>query len=162
VTGCVVVMGVAGSGKSTVGAALAGRLGWTFLDADDFHPPANVDKMRRGEPLDEADRSPWLARLNQLLRSHLDRDDDVVLACSALTRSARGRLARGIAVRFVHLHVAPEVLAARLEHRAGHFMPAGLLDSQLATLEVPGPDEALVVDADRPLDAVVDEIVARR
>ena len=161
-TGCVVVMGVAGSGKSTVGAALADRLGWTFLDADDFHPAANVDKMRRGEPLEEADRSPWLGRLNQVLRSHVDRGDDVVLACSALTRSARGRLARGVAVRLVHLHVPREVLATRLSERADHFMPAGLLDSQLDTLEVPGPDEALVVDADRPLDAVVDDIVARR
>ena len=159
-TGCIVVMGVTGSGKSSVGAALARRLGWVFVDADDHHPAANIDKMRRGVPLDDADRAPWLTELNRILRVEAGEGRDVVMACSALTRAYRRRLGDGIAVRFVFLHVAADVLADRLRARPGHFMPAALLDSQLDTLEVPGPDEALLVDGGRPVDAVVDEIVA--
>jgi gluconokinase len=159
VTGGVVVMGVTGSGKSTVGAALAARLGWSFVDGDDHHSAANIAKMRRGVPLDDADRAPWLATLNALVADDVRRGRDVVLACSALTRAYRRRLAEGVSLRFVYLRVPPDVLAARLRERAGHFMPPALLASQLATLEEPTGDEALVVD-DGPVDSVVGEIVA--
>lgn len=160
-TRCVVVMGVAGSGKSTVAAALADRLGWRFVDADDHHPPANVDKMRRGIPLDDSDRAPWLAALNDLVRTHQARAaDGLVLACSALTGTYRARLTAGVDdVAIAYLRAEPGLLAARLRARPGHFMPADLLASQLAALEEPTAEEALCLDADRPVDALVDQIV---
>ena len=160
----VVVTGVSGSGKSTVGAALADRLGWDFLDGDDFHPASNVDKMRRGVPLDDADRAPWLDRLHELIATRVASGESAVLACSALKRRYRARLAEGFgagAVVFVHLDVDRDTLAARLRARKGHHMPPSLLDSQLATLEVPTPDEAIVVDAARPVAEVVDATTAR-
>jgi carbohydrate kinase (thermoresistant glucokinase family) len=160
VSHAVVVMGVAGSGKTTVGAALADRLGVRFVDADDHHPPANVDKMRRGVPLDDADRAPWLERLHDVLQAAVAQGPGVVLACSALTRAARRGLAAGTPVRFVYLQVDEDRLAARLRARTHHFMSPDLLASQLATLEEPGENEALTVDGDRPVDAVVDEIAA--
>lgn len=166
-TRCVVVMGVAGSGKSTVGTALAQRLGWRFVDADDHHPSANVDKMRRGIPLDDDDRGPWLAALNDLLRTQQASGPagagagGVVLACSALTRAYRERLTAGIEdVAVVHLRGSPELLATRLRSRPGHFMPADLLASQLATLEEPLADDALCLDAGRPVAALVQQIAS--
>jgi gluconokinase len=157
----VVVAGVSGSGKTRVGAALAERLGWEFVDADDHHPPGNIDKMSAGVPLTDADRAPWLARLNALIRERERQGDDLVLACSALKRAYRARLRDGVDdVLVVHLHVSPELVAARLHARRGHFLPPDLLASQFADLEPPEGDEALVVDADRPVDVVVDHIAA--
>ncbi|HSI39085.1 MAG TPA: gluconokinase [Xanthobacteraceae bacterium] len=137
----VVVMGVSGCGKSTLGLALAARLQRKFYDADDFHPPENVARMAQGIALTDADRAPWLDRLAALLAE----GPPVVLACSALRRSYRDRLrGSGAALRFVFLTAPDGVIAARLAARQGHYMPAGLLASQLATLEVPDADEAVL------------------
>jgi len=154
----VVVMGVSGAGKSTVGGLLARSLGWEFLDADDVHPATNVAKMHRGEPLTEADRDGWLTALAALVDRHVRDGRDAILACSALRASHRDRLrgAHGDAVRIVHLHGDPPLLRRRLAARRGHFMAPELLDSQLATLEV--PRDALVVDVDASPDAIVQRI----
>ena len=154
----VVVTGVSGSGKTTVGARLAQRLGWRFVDGDDLHPPANRAKMRDGLPLTDADRWPWLATVAHLL----DHADPEVVACSALRRRYRDFL-RGDrpGVRFVHLAADRALIGERLARRTGHFFPAGLADSQFATLEEPAPDEdALIVDAGQPPDTIVAEITA--
>lgn len=153
----VVVMGVTGCGKSTVGAALAHRLGCRFLDADDFHPPANVEKMRAGVALDDADRWPWLDALARELRAAAGRGESVVLACSALKAVYRGRLAVAGPVRFVHLTGDEATIAARLAGRAHRYMPASLLASQFAALEP--PNDALTVPVDLPLEAQVDAIL---
>ena len=135
----VVVMGVTGVGKTTVGRLIALRLKARFVDADDFHPPENVAKMRAGIPLDDADRQPWLASLNAHLRAAASRDDALVLACSALKSVYRERLRDGLPdLRFVHLVGARELIAERLGTRSGHYMNPALLDSQFATLENPG------------------------
>ncbi|MFP5286248.1 MAG: gluconokinase [Thermoanaerobaculia bacterium] len=153
-----IVMGVAGSGKSTVGRLLAERLGWPFLDGDDFHPPENVEKMRRREPLTDADRPPWLERLRDLAAAFLARGESAVLACSALKESYRRTLAGGDPrVRFVYLRADPDLLASRLETRTGHFFARALLESQLAALEEPA--EAVAVDASLPAEAAVREIL---
>lgn len=137
----VVVMGVAGSGKSTVGALLAERLGVPFVDGDALHPPANVAKMAAGVPLDDDDRAPWLDAVGARLAQ-----GRVVIACSALRRAYRDRLRDAApATRFVLLHGTRELLASRLQSRVDHFMPAALLDSQLATLELPTPGEEVRV-----------------
>ena len=144
----VVVMGVSGSGKTTVGEALAERLGWRFIEGDSFHPEENVAKMSAGIPLDDNDRAPWL----KALASEIARDEAAgrpsVIGCSALKRAYRDILRSGAPrVRFVHVHGDRAVLADRLSHRAGHFFPASLLDSQLATLEPLGSGEdGVVVD----------------
>lgn len=137
----IVVMGVSGSGKSVVGAALAARLALPYADGDDLHPPANVAKMRAGVPLTDEDRWPWLDTVGEWLSDHAA--TGAVIACSALRRSYRDRLlAHAQTARFVELDVPPHVLHARLAARTGHFMPASLLDSQLATLEPLAADEA--------------------
>ena len=134
----VVVMGVAGSGKTLVGRALADRLGWTFVDGDDHHPEANRAKMAAGVPLTDADRWPWLDRLRALLDDARARGAGVVLACSALKASYRERLGAGDPrLAFVFRDGDPAVIAARLAARRGHYMPPSLLDSQIATLERP-------------------------
>lgn len=158
----IVLMGVSGSGKTEVGKRLAIRLGWRFLDADDFHPPENVRKMASGIPLDDADREPWLARLASELADAIDRGQPVVLACSALKRAYRQRLGLpDLAVRLVQLDGPRELLLKRVEQRAGHFMPATLLDSQLATLEPPAAAESpIVIDASAPPEAIVGRITA--
>ena len=149
-----VVMGVAGSGKSTVGRLLAERLDWPFYDGDDLHPAENVEKMRNGIPLTDADRLPWLERLRELI----SRSERAVVACSALKESYRRTLAGGDPrVRFVYLRADPALLASRLEKRTGHFFARTLLDSQLAALEE--PEDALVVDASQPADAAVEAIL---
>ena len=140
----VVVMGVCGCGKTTVGRVVAETAGWPFLDADDFHPPANVAKMRAGTPLTDDDRWPWLERLADEMTAINARGGHAVLACSALRQAYRDRLMRAGDVRFVHLKGDRETIAPRLAERAGHYMPATLLDSQLATLEE--PRNAIVVD----------------
>lgn len=156
----VVVMGVSGAGKSTVGALLAQTLGWPFLDADDFHPQANVDKLRRGEPLTEDDRTGWLDALAERIDALVTRGDDAVLACSALRASHRARLraTHPDVVRLVFLNGDPALIRRRLEQRRGHFMPPALLDSQLATLEE--PNDALVVDVDATPATIVQRIRA--
>ena len=152
------IMGVSGSGKSTVARALAGRWHRPFFDADDYHPPANIEKMRSGQPLDDNDRRAWLHTLSQLLRDH----PSAVLACSALKRSYREILRQYRPdLRTVYLRVDRAVLVNRMQQRE-HFMPPALLDSQLETLEPPSPEQAIHVDADQPLDQVVAAIEARR
>jgi len=142
-------MGVSGSGKSTLGAQIAAQLDCAFLDGDDFHPAENVAKMAAGTPLDDADRWPWLSRLNKRVREHDHAGRDAVLACSALKAVYRDRLAEGIPhCRWVHLHGTPEVLRARLAARQHRYMPASLLESQLATLEPPA--NAIRIDVGAP------------
>jgi carbohydrate kinase (thermoresistant glucokinase family) len=154
----VVVLGVSGAGKSTVGRRLAEESGRVFADADDFHSAANVTKMAAGIPLTDVDRWPWLESMRDWLAAS---DEPVVLACSALRCAYRDVLAQAGDVVFVLLDVPREELAARLVARADHFMPASLLDSQLATLERPTADEnAIVVDASRGVQQAVDDAVA--
>jgi gluconokinase len=159
----VVIMGVCGAGKTEIGRRLAVALGWTFRDADDFHPPANVAKMRSGTPLNDADRGPWLDALARLLQDSAIGGGAVVLACSALARRYRDRL--GLPhplVRLVHLDDPGGVVRKRIEQRAGHFMPATLLDSQLALLERPAADERpIVVDVAADPDTIVSAILAQ-
>jgi gluconokinase len=145
----VVLMGVTGSGKTTVGRLLAEQLGWTFVEGDDFHPPENVAKMRRGEPLSDADRMPWLRVLRARIDALAAAGRSAVVTCSALRQAYRDALARGRPeVRFVWLTAAPELLRDRLAHRTGHFMPPALLESQLETLEAPADVPA--IDAGPP------------
>ena len=155
----VVVMGVAGSGKTTVGNLLASRNGGNFYDADDFHPPANIAKMASGMPLDDDDRAPWLARLREEVIDITPPGTLAVLACSALKKAYREQLGVGkMGVALVFLDGSADTLAARLEARPGHFMKAGMLTSQLATLEKPDEDEGVTVSIDQPMEEVVGEI----
>ncbi len=149
----IVIMGVSGCGKSSVGEGLAARLGIPYRDGDDLHPPANVEKMRAGVPLTDDDRWPWLDRVAGVLAT----EAPVIVGCSALRRAYRDRLraGAGVPVRFIHLTGRREVIAGRMATRTGHYMPTSLLDSQFAALEVPGPDEALAIDIDQPLDAII-------
>jgi gluconokinase len=155
-TPLLVVMGVSGSGKSTVGAALSQRLRVPFADADDFHPQANIDKMSAGEPLDDSDRRPWLEAIGEWLAAH---DGGGVMSCSALKRKYRDQLRHHASdVAFLLLHGSPEVIRKRQASRPGHFMPASLLTSQFATLEQLAPDEhGVTVDVDPSVDAIVEE-----
>ncbi|AWE54037.1 gluconokinase [Streptomyces nigra] len=138
----VVVMGVSGTGKSTVGRLLAVRLGVPFADADELHPPANIAKMASGVPLDDADRLPWLESVGRLLRTHQEDGTGAVVTCSALRRRYRDVLRAACpGAFFLHLTGDPRLLAERIGRRSGHFMPAGLLDSQLRTLEPLEPGE---------------------
>jgi gluconokinase len=154
----VLLMGVSGSGKTTVGTLLAEQLGWEFFDGDDFHPEENVAKMRAGEPLTDADRAPWLARLRTLVDRLLDAGRPAVLACSALRDAYRRQLRAGHEgqVQVVYLRGSAALLRSRLAARHGHFMKAALLESQLATLEE--PRDALVVDVDAPPETIVERI----
>jgi gluconokinase len=154
----VVVMGVSGSGKSTVGAALGQRLRVPFADADDFHPPANIAKMSAGIALDDVDREPWLESIGQWLAAH---PDGGVMSCSALKRRYRDVLRQHCPdVGFLHLFGSPEVIGRRQASRPGHFMPASLLASQFATLEPLTPDEiGVTIDVDQSIDAIIDAYV---
>jgi len=149
----VVLMGVAGCGKTAVGRRLAGELGWRFVDADDLHPPENIEKMRAGVPLDDSDREPWLRALRAAFRD----DDDLVLACSALRRGFRATLSEGRReIVFAYLKCDAATAAERLRARENHFFGPALAESQYAALEE--PDDAVVVDAERDIATIVDEI----
>ncbi|MGB8814167.1 MAG: gluconokinase [Paracoccaceae bacterium] len=154
------LMGVAGCGKSSVGAALAPALGAVYRDGDDLHPAANIAKMRRGEALSDTDRWPWLRLVGQALAAGAP----MIIGCSALRRVYRDLIVdeAGGPVLFVHLAGARPVIEARMRARQGHFMPPALLDSQFATLEPPGADEfAVTVDIDQPFEAVIADILAQ-
>jgi gluconokinase len=155
----IVVMGVSGSGKSTVGAALAQRLRVPFADADDFHPPGNIAKMTAGQPLDDDDRHPWLEAIGEWLDHHYEGG---VMSCSALKRTYRDQLRHHCPdVEFLHLSGTPEVIGRRQASRPGHFMPASLLASQFATLEPLEPDErGIAIDVDQNIDSIIDNYVA--
>lgn len=157
----VVVMGVSGAGKTTVAQLLATRLGWPLAEGDDFHPPANIAAMAAGRPLTDADRWPWLESIAAWIDERIGAGEDGVISCSALTRAYRDVLRRPEVI-FVHLTGDRELLAARLAARHGHYMPAALLDSQLATLEVPGRAErAVTVRVTDGPSATVDEVLVR-
>jgi len=154
----VVVMGVSGVGKTTVGSKLAERLRCEFLDADDYHSASNKAKMHAGIPLTDEDRLPWLQTLNRLLREHEQLQRCAVLACSALKDSYRDLLETGVPIRWVYLKGSPDVIRERLLERHGHFAGETLLTSQLATLEE--PTNALIADANLPVEKVVEGILA--
>lgn len=149
----IVIMGVSGCGKSSLGEGLAERLGIPYRDGDDLHPPANVEKMRAGIPLTDDDRSPWLDRVAATLRDAAP----IIVGCSALRRAYRDRLRAGAGgpLRFIHLTGDRDLIAGRMSGRTGHYMPPSLLDSQFAALEPPGPNEALTIDIDQPLSAII-------
>jgi gluconokinase len=157
----VVVMGVAGSGKTTIGRRLAEALGWAFAEGDTFHSPANVAKMAGGTPLTDADRWPWLDAIGAWIRAEAGANHSGVVACSALKRAYRDRLrAAWPALRVVHLEASREELRRRVGDRPGHFFPERLVDSQFADLEPPGPDEDPIVVAVGDPDAMVREILS--
>ncbi len=152
-----IVMGVSGSGKTTVGILLAQSLNWDFSDADDFHPSANIEKMSRGIPLEDADRLPWLLQLQAAIDRWLLENKNVVLACSALKASYREMLFRDQQqMKIVYLQGSFHLLATRLKTRENHYMKADLLLSQLDTLEE--PEEAIIIDASQPLELIVRQI----
>ena len=156
-----IVMGVSGSGKSTVGEALAQRLGWRFEDGDRFHPASNVAKMHAGIPLTDDDRWPWLKAIADEIDRACAAGSPAVIACSALKRAYRGVLVHGRAdVRIVYLRGDQALIARRLALRKGHFMPPGLLTSQFQTLQPPTVDESVIaVSIDAPVEAIVDVVV---
>ncbi|HEY2710043.1 MAG TPA: gluconokinase [Caulobacteraceae bacterium] len=156
-----VVMGVSGAGKTTLGEKLAERLGWTFKEGDDLHPPANIAKMKAGQPLTDADRAPWLAAIGAWIDAEVAVGRSGVITCSALKRAYRDRLDKGRpAVTFVFMDLDEATIAERLSHRHGHFMPPSLLASQFADLERPQPDEpVIVVDGRQSMAAQVEQVV---
>ena len=155
----VIVFGVSGAGKTTIGKLLAEQLGWQFYEADDFHPRANIEKMRGGRPLTDQDRLPWLERLREQIKRSITAKENAVLACSALKRAYRDRLRVSDDVTFVFLRGDYAFVAEQLRHRRGHFMNPELLQSQFADLEQPGPDEdVLTSELGRTPQELVEEI----
>jgi carbohydrate kinase (thermoresistant glucokinase family) len=156
-----VTMGVSGSGKTTIGEALAARLGWRFEDGDRFHPPGNLAKMSAGQPLTDEDRWPWLHAIADEIDRSCNTGEHVVMACSALRRVYRDILVHGRnGVRIVYLNGSQALIASRLGGRKGHFMPPGLLTSQFETIEPPVADErAVTVSIDAPVEKIVDDIL---
>jgi gluconokinase len=152
----IVVTGVTGAGKTTVGKLLASELGWSFYDADDSHPAANIEKLRRGDPLNDDDRKPWLAAVRELIRMHLARGDNTVIACSALKESYREFLRVSPQVVFVYLKAAKPLVQERLENRTSHFMNPKLVESQFDTLEESG--NTVQIDASLPPAEIVERI----
>lgn len=159
----IIMMGVSGSGKSTIGAHLAARLGWRYEDGDAFHPASNIAKMHAGHPLTDEDRWPWLEAIADEIARQTAAGQRIVIACSALKRSYRDVLMRGRDdVRIVYLKGSRELIAGRIQARKNHFMPSDLLDSQFAALQEPTPDEHVVtVTVDPPVEAIVDDIIRR-
>jgi carbohydrate kinase (thermoresistant glucokinase family) len=155
----ILIMGVSGSGKTTLGSLLSERIGARFGDADAFHPAANVEKMSNGIPLTDDDRWPWLDGIAATISRWAADDTDVVFACSALKRIYRDRLRAGrTEMKLIHLTGGKDLIASRMQQRTGHFMPAGLLRSQLATLEPPGADEgAITLDIKLPPEMLLEE-----
>ncbi|MFN3634423.1 MAG: gluconokinase [Rhizobium rhizophilum] len=153
-----VIMGVAGCGKSTVGAAMSEQLRIPYQDGDDLHSADAVQKMRAGIPLDDDDRWPWLDRIAETLSN----EAPLIIGCSALRRAYRNRIRTGVGgeVTFVHLAGDRDLIASRMALRSGHYMPLSLLDSQFATLERPGPDEALEVTIDQSMEAIVGQVLS--
>ena len=152
----IVLMGVTGSGKSTVGKLLAQQLGWKFFDGDDFHSPANIEKMRRGMPLNDDDRRPWLEAIRESIRQMVERSENAVIACSALKHSYRQMLRIAGEVVFVYLKANIDIVRERLKNRTGHFMNPDLIQSQFDTLEE--SEQALRVDASLPPGEIVRRI----
>jgi len=155
----ILVMGVAGSGKTTVGTLLAKQLGWNFLDADDFHSPDNRDKMHRGIPLTDAERLPWLASIHEDLLRRTARGENIVLACSALRQAYRDILGKGLKVVLVFLRATPEQLRRNFRSRTHHFVGENLVPSQLASLEIPA--NALVEDISQSPQEIATEVCAK-
>ena len=156
----IIVMGVSGSGKTTVGLALAERLGWPFHDGDDFHPPANIDKMARGIPLNDADRWPWLEAIHAFILKCLRHNQPVIIACSALKQRYRDRLSDNHPnIIFVYLRGDYDLILTRMRARQGHFMKEEMLQSQFEALEV--PEAAQVVDIDAGLTRIIDHLLEK-
>ena len=154
-----IIFGVSGVGKTTVGKLLARELGWKFYEADDFHPPANIEKMKSGNPLNDEDRKPWLTSLRELIKRCLDSRENAVLACSALKRMYRDYLRVNDQVTFIFLHGDRSQVSKQLQRRRRHFMNPQLLESQFADLEEPQPDEgAITIELGRAPEQLVDEI----
>jgi gluconokinase len=141
----IVITGVTGSGKTTIGRLLAAQLQWKFYEGDDFHPSVNIEKLKRGAPLDDEDRLPWLRAIRDTIRAAIDRGENAVIACSALKESYRRMLRINAEVVLIHLQANPELIDERLKHRTGHFMNPSLIQSQFETLEQ--PEAALQIDA---------------
>jgi gluconokinase len=155
----VLVMGVTGAGKTTVGSLLAKELGWEFADADRFHPPANVEKMRQAIPLNDEDRIPWLEAIHQQMKQWNEAGINGVITCSALKQSYRQQLLRGLEVKLVYLQGSYALIAQRVSRRQGHFAPAELVSSQFSALEE--PSHALAVQVDRSPEEIAAEIRQR-
>jgi gluconokinase len=152
----VLLMGVSGAGKTTVGKLLASELGWDFVDGDDYHPAANIEKMKNGIPLTDVDRAPWLETLRALIEDRIAKKQNMILACSALKRAYRSILQVTPEVKTVYLKGTAEILRQRLNARRGHYMSERMLDSQLQTLEP--PDDATVINVDGPPAEIVAEL----
>jgi gluconokinase len=159
----IIVMGISGAGKTTVGKALAAKLGLGFIDGDDLHPPSNIAKMRGGLALNDADRWPWLRTIAAAIDQAAASRTPVIIACSALKRSYRDFLKRGrVDIKLVFLTASRDILAHRMEKRVGHFMPVTLLDSQLLALEMPAPDEDIIqVETEESVERAVKSIIAK-
>jgi gluconokinase len=155
----ILLMGVSGAGKTTIGQLLASELGWEFEDADDYHSPKNVEKMRAGTPLTDADRGPWLETLRALIGDRVEKKQNMILACSALKQAYRRVLQVTPEIKIVYLKGTAEIFRQRLSGRRGHYMTERMLDSQLEALEA--PEDALVVDVDRSPAEIVAEIRGR-
>jgi len=152
----IILMGVSGAGKTTVGRQLAEELGWDFADADDFHPEANVEKMKQGKPLTDRDRWPWLRSLRDFIHERLSTDEPAVVTCSALKAAYRDVLLEGNdGAHLVYLRGSYDLIRRRMETRTDHFFDAALLESQFEALEEPDADDALIVDIDAPPEAIV-------